>query len=64
MKTYRHYKGGYYEVITEDARHHETGESFVVYRQIPSGTIYIRPTAEFRGWVDANTKRFASVDEV
>lgn len=40
---YRHYKGGEYEVIDE-AKHTETGERLVVYRQTDDPTkLWARP---------------------
>jgi len=48
---YQHYKGGEYEVIGV-ARHSETGEELVVYRQLyqsnyPRGTLWVRPKEMF-----------------
>ena len=44
---YRHYKGKDYEVIGV-ARHSETEEEFVVYRQLyGEGGLWIRPKAMF-----------------
>lgn len=41
-KTYTHYKGGKYEVISL-AKHTETGEDMVVYRSLLFGSVYVRP---------------------
>ncbi len=51
-KTYRHFKGNLYKV--EDiARHSETGETFVVYRQMyGDGSLWIRPLNMFLQEVD------------
>lgn len=44
---YRHYKGGEYEVLGV-AKHSETEEDFVVYRQLyGSGGLWIRPKEMF-----------------
>ena len=44
---YRHYKGGEYEVLGI-AKHSETEEDFVVYRQLyGAGSLWIRPKAMF-----------------
>lgn len=41
-KTYLHYKGGKYKVLTL-ATHSENGEVLVVYQSIHFGSIYARP---------------------
>jgi hypothetical protein len=41
-KTYEHYKGGRYEVITM-ATHTETNEPLVIYRSLHFGSVYARP---------------------
>lgn len=41
-KTYKHYKGGLYSVITM-ATHTETNEPMVVYKSLLFGSIYVRP---------------------
>src|SRR5262249_50222121 len=44
---YRHYKGGFYEVLGV-ARHSETEEEFVVYRPLyGEGGLWVRPRAMF-----------------
>lgn len=43
--TYRHFKGGFYEVVGL-ARHSETEEELVVYRS-PAGDLWVRPRAMF-----------------
>jgi hypothetical protein len=44
---YRHYKGNEYEVLGV-AKHSETEEEFVVYRQLYGArALWIRPTAMF-----------------
>lgn len=45
--TYRHYKGGLYEVIAT-ARHSETLEPMTVYRALyGEGGLWVRPAAMF-----------------
>lgn len=41
---YRHYKGGIYEVVAA-ARHSETLEPMVVYRNVVSGMWWVRPAS-------------------
>lgn len=44
---YKHLKsGGIYEVIC-NAHHESTGELMVVYRNMASGEIWVRPAVEF-----------------
>ena len=44
---YRHFKGGFYEVVGV-ARHSETEEEFVVYRALyGEGGLWVRPRAMF-----------------
>lgn len=50
---YRHYKGGEYEVI-EEAIDSESKEEVVVYKDIVSGKVWVRPTEMFLS--DAETK--------
>lgn len=52
--TYRHYKGGFYEVLGL-ARHSETLEPLVLYRPIAGdGTPWVRPWSMFCGEVEIN----------
>jgi cyclomaltodextrinase len=47
--TYRHFKGGEYEVI-DIAKHSETLEEFVVYRALyGTGELWVRPKDMFFG---------------
>lgn len=41
-KTYAHYKGGKYEVMTL-AKHSETEEVLVIYKSLHFGSIHARP---------------------
>ena len=53
-KTYRHFKGTLYSV-EGIAKHSETGENYVVYRQMyGNGTLWIRPLEMFLEKVDRN----------
>lgn len=45
---YRHYKGGRYRVLAV-ARHHETGQPYVVYQSLERGSVNVR---EFENWSD------------
>ena len=47
---YRHYKGGTYELVCNNATHTETGESLVVYRDC-RGQLWARPESMFYGLV-------------
>lgn len=54
LGTYRHYKGGKYEVIAV-ARHSETHEPLVVYRPLYNDSgWWVRPHAMFFETVDIN----------
>ena len=51
---YRHYKGQEYEVVGT-AKHSETEEEFVVYRQLyGTGDLWIRPKGMFAEQVHIN----------
>ena len=51
-KTYKHFKGNYY-LVEDIAKHSETGEEYVVYRQLyGSGELWIRPLTMFLEEVD------------
>lgn len=62
---YRHYKGNDYEVLCE-ARHSETEEVLVVYRQLyGEGGVWVRPKAMFCETVvvdGVEQARFAHLD--
>lgn len=51
---YKHFKGDYY-LVENIAIHSETGELYVVYRQLyGEGALYIRPYKMFTSKVDKN----------
>lgn len=55
--TYRHFKGGEYEVIAI-ARHSETDEDHVVYRALyGEGGLWVRPAAMWEEHVDRDGYR-------
>lgn len=54
-KTYKHYKGGLYSVITM-ATHTETNEPMVVYKSLLFGSIYVRPLEMWFDKVDYVTQ--------
>ena len=60
-RIYRHFKGNLYKV--EDvARHSESGETFVVYRQMyGDGSLWIRPEKMFLEEVDR--KKYPEVSQ-
>lgn len=59
---YRHYKGGVYGVIAV-AKHCDTNESYIVYKDVETSEIFIRPQKDFEGEV-RGYKRFVLVDKV
>ena len=69
LGTYRHYKGGIYEVVGE-ARHSETHEELVVYvaqtssAEFPAGTTWVRPKKMFSEEVDFEGERVARFSRV
>ena len=49
---YQHYKGDYY-LVEDTARHSETGEEMVIYRQLyGDGGLYVRPMDLFLSEID------------
>jgi len=57
LGTYEHYKGKKYKVISV-ARHSETLEKLVVYKQLyGDGGLWIRPLAMFTELVEVNGKK-------
>jgi hypothetical protein len=63
--TYRHYKGGLYEVLGI-ARHSETEEELVVYRALyGEGGLWVRPLVMFQESVEVDGRdmpRFTPAD--
>ena len=55
-KTYRHYKGGLYKVITM-ATHTETNEPLVIYQSLLFGSILARPLSIWSEVIDTNIDR-------
>lgn len=58
--TYRHYKGGMYEVVSL-AMHSETLEELVIYKSKKDGTMWARPKSLFAGMVGSEP-RFKKID--
>lgn len=65
--TYEHFRGARYEVLFV-ARHSETEEAFVVYRQLYGDrSHWVRPAAMFTETVERDGRtvpRFTRIDEV
>jgi len=62
---YRHYKGGFYKVFFI-ARHTETLEPLVIYKQLRSEKIWARPLNMFSEIVEhkgVTLSRFQHIDE-
>lgn len=57
-QVYRHFKGNFYQVLTDIATHTETGEKFVVYKRYnPSqDEVFIRPLEMFLGDIEEDRK--------
>ncbi|MFH1767150.1 MAG: DUF1653 domain-containing protein [Patescibacteria group bacterium] len=54
---YKHFKGQTYEVI-DTAKHSETLEELVIYRNVENGEMWARPVAMFEETVEANGQEF------
>ena len=62
-KTYRHYKGNLYKIITV-AKHSETLEDMVVYESIDKNHTWVRPAKMWNEFIDDNkTQRFTLLEE-
>lgn len=60
-KTYKHYKGNIYKVITL-AKHSETLEDMIVYQSVKTNEIWVRPKKMWSEIVDdKGTLRFTPV---
>lgn len=57
---YKHYKGGYYEVIGM-ANHSETGEAMVVYKSLLFGGVYVRPLKMWFETVKIEKQKFINL---
>lgn len=61
LGTYRHYKGGLYNVIG-NAVHTETEEPLVIYHPLGEPSkMWARPEVMWNDDIDENTKRFTSI---
>ncbi len=63
--TYRHFKGGIYEVV-DIALHSETLEEMIVYRNVESGKCWVRPASMWNETVEYEGKtvsRFTFVEK-
>lgn len=60
---YKHYKGGIYEVVEEEATHSETGEALVIYRSSTNGKVWARPAEMFHGNTTDGKKRFTKCEK-
>ncbi|MBR6808290.1 MAG: DUF1653 domain-containing protein [Clostridia bacterium] len=63
---YRHYKGGVYELL-DVARHSETLEKLIIYRNVETGETWARPVHMWNETVEVDGEsvvRFQLVDEV
>lgn len=61
---YRHYKGGLYEVI-DTAKHSESEELMVIYKEITKPQLWVRPLKMFTEYVEHEGKpipRFTYLD--
>ncbi len=65
LGTYRHYKGGIYEVLAT-ATHSETLETMVVYQSKKDGGIWVRPLAMWNDIIEKDGNhmtRFTRMEE-
>ena len=62
---YRHYKGGVYELV-DVARHSETLEELIIYKNVESGDVWARPAHMWSETVEVNGRtvlRFQPVED-
>lgn len=59
---YRHYKGGLYRVLGFADIHTETLETMVIYGDVETSAIWVRPIAMFCSKV-RDVQRFTEVDD-
>lgn len=62
-KMYKHYKGGYYEVLTM-ATHTETDEPLVIYKSIQFGSVYARPLSSWNEDVEIDIYKYKRFTEM
>jgi len=60
MERYRHFKGGFYQVLGT-ASHSETQEKLVVYKSEKDNSLWVRPVEMFYGEHSPGVKRFTLV---
>ncbi len=61
-KTYKHYKGNIYKIITI-GKNSETLEEMIVYQSVSDGKIWIRPKAMWNDIINnQGTLRFTLID--
>lgn len=63
---YRHYKGGYYEVLGF-VRNEADGRLMVRYRPVGGGTEWVRGVGNFLSWVtvvDRRVRRFTPLPKI
>ena len=62
-KTYLHYKGGLYEVITLANDAEKKDKALVVYKSLLFGGVYVRPLSEWFEYMINNTQRYTLVEK-
>ena len=58
-QVFRHYRGGLYRVLFDDARCSDTGVTMVVYASLENGHIFTRSLAQWTeavAWPDGRTQ--------
>lgn len=59
-KKYRHYKGNIYEIIAL-AKHSETCEDMVVYKNVDKGDVWVRPKSMWNEKISEGLGRFTLI---